>query len=600
MHPRLETWEEDTERFRRNLNLRIHWGSRSNDEVRKSLISSIIKSDWQPPDYIGPENTSWKSFKETAAAAFKRKPARPNIHPRTRKAWKELTTHEDFYVIKADKGGKTVMWRKSDYKKEALRQLEDTNTYQPLSEDELNMALTDVASLKKQLIKRLNTGGHITASESKRLLDEAFTAPSVYFLPKIHKDKRPDTGTFAGRPIIAAIGSVLKTLDAYIAKLTSSLLPLIPGSLQDTRALLRDVAALKDLPKEAILFSADVESLYPSIPWEEGIRAATRFYASRFHVLLKEAETNKTLPPPKPKLFRDILKLVLTKNFFHFQNSSWYHQKSGTAMGCSISVFFANAFLFYRTEHLLKNPPAGLKYLGRYIDDIVGVWTGKPEQIPALFDDVVDQHIKLTYVIGGERLESLDLELSRTSDGRIGTKIFRKPTDGHQYLHWKSAHPTHLKRSIPFAQLLRLKRNCSNPWDYENGRGPLLDRFRKRGYPAAVLERAALRADLRNRSSLISPKTAQTRKVNHQTSDDSNGRLTVVTDFIDSPTTYSIKSCIRNVYERLRKDPLLTERAAYYGDLIPETSPRIAFRSGRTLGSTLGPVYKKGNRPEQV
>ena len=54
-------------------------------------------------------------------------------------------------------------------------------------------------------------------------------------------------------------------------------------------------------------------------------------------------------------------------------------------MDCLISVFFANAFLFYRTEKLLRNPPADLKYLGRYIDDLVGVWTGAPDDIPNLF-----------------------------------------------------------------------------------------------------------------------------------------------------------------------------------------------------------------------
>ena len=87
----------------------------------------------------------------------------------------------------------------------------------------------------------------------------------------------------------------------------------------------------------------------------------------------------------KAVFFRDILTLVLTKNNLHIQKSFWYHQKSGTAMDCLISVFFANAFLFYRMEKILRNPPADLKYLGRYIDDLVGVWTGAPDDIPNLF-----------------------------------------------------------------------------------------------------------------------------------------------------------------------------------------------------------------------
>ena len=41
-------------------------------------------------------------------------------------------------------------------------------------------------------------------------------------------------------------------------------------------------------------------------------------------------------------------------------------------MGCSISVYFANTFMFYRTENLVRNPPEDLLYFGRYIDDLIG------------------------------------------------------------------------------------------------------------------------------------------------------------------------------------------------------------------------------------
>ena len=589
-------WEDDSEHLRRNLNLRIHWTTHSSEGSKRSIMSSIAKSDWQPPDYITPQNPAWNSFKKDSLVTLNAPAPHSNMHPSTRSAWKALTTHPDFYVLKADKGGKTVMWYKDQYRKEALRQLSDVKTYQTLSKEEIDAAITTVIREKNGMIKRLKKEGHITEAESQRLLKEETRIPAIYFLPKIHKEKRPDTGTFAGRPIMASVGSPLKSLDVYIAKLTSPLLPLIPGSLQDTRSLLQDIAEIRDLPKGATLFSADVESLYPSIPWEEGIKAATRFYASRFHELLKDARTNNRLPPPKPKLFRDILTLVLTKNYLHFQNSSWYHQKSGTAMGCSISVFFANAFLFYRTEELLKNPPTDLKYLGRYIDDIIGVWTGKKEDIPGIFSGVTDESIKLTYVIGGDQLEALDLALHLTSTGTITTKIFRKPTDGHQYVHWKSAHPIHLKKSIPYAQLLRLKRNCSSPLDFEEAAVTLLDRFRTRGYPEKVLQTAKLRADLRSRRNLVGKKNRETDpppKSSRAATD--GGRLTIVTDYPGHSAARSLKQDIDDLWRHLHLDPVISERVAYYGNILPGRPPRVAFRSGRNLGSTLGPIYKKGD-----
>ena len=585
-------WENDSEHLRRNLNLRVHWATHDSEGVHRSLMSSVVKSDWQPPDYISPTNETWRQFKKDTSITLTAPMLRSNIRPRVGAAWKELTTHPDFYVLKADKGGKTVMWYKDHYRKEGLRQLTDPNVYQSLTKEELDAAVTEVIRLKQGMARRLKSEGYITPSECQRLLDEETRVPAIYFLPKIHKEKKSCTGAFAGRPIMASVGAPLKSLDVYIAKLTSVLLPLIPGSLQDTRSLLQDLAVLKELPKNTTLFSADVESLYPSIPWKEGIASATRFYASHYHELLKSARSSGNLPPPKPNLFREILTLVITKNYLHFQNSSWYHQRSGTAMGCSISVFFANTFLFYRTEKLLRNPPTDLKYLGRYIDDLVGVWTGAPDDIPNLFTEAVDDAIKLTYVIGGDRLEALDLELLLADDGTIKTKLFKKPTDGHQYVHWKSAHPISLKKSIPFAQLLRIKRNCTSPLDYEEAATVLLQRFRTRGYPEQVLTAAKFKADLRSRCRLVGAKGSNIPSSRAATD---SGRLTVVTNYTNHPTSVSLKLDIRDFWARIRADPAILERVAYFGQILPSKPPRVAFRSGRSLGSTLGPIYKRGD-----
>ena len=46
--------------------------------------------------------------------------------------------------------------------------------------------------------------------------------------------------------------------------------------------------------------------------------------------------------------------------------------------------------------------------------------------------------------------------------GNISTDVYQKPTETHPYLHWTSAHPPHLKYSIPYSQALRLRRICSS------------------------------------------------------------------------------------------------------------------------------------------
>lgn len=153
-------------------------------------------------------NQSWIDF-ETAANAML-EPVRSNFSTRLRYAWRDLTTNPNFYLIKADKGGRFVMWKREDYRKEALRQLQDTAIYRRLTRRSAEDAYNRVNEMKKYLANQLLTAGHISRQEETRLLAVNYSIPCIYFLPKIHKDKRVDTGTFAGRPIVATFSGCLK------------------------------------------------------------------------------------------------------------------------------------------------------------------------------------------------------------------------------------------------------------------------------------------------------------------------------------------------------------------------------------------------------
>ena len=81
----------------------------------------------------------------------------------------------------------------------------------------------------------------------------------IYFLPQIHKTKRPDTGTFPGRPIVSSVRSNVKEIDLFLTNLTQRILKKIPGSLSDTRQLINDVEKIDLGTRKGIIFSADVE-----------------------------------------------------------------------------------------------------------------------------------------------------------------------------------------------------------------------------------------------------------------------------------------------------------------------------------------------------
>ena len=100
----------------------------------------------------------------------------------------------------------------------------------------------------------------------------------------------------------------------------------------------------------------------------------------------------------------------------------------------------------------------------RFIADIFFIWKGDKSS-PATFIKCMEgaeSSIKLTHEKSYKSVNFLDTKVIKDVQGNISTDIFQKPTDTHQYLHWTSAHPPHLKKSIPYSQGLRLRRICSS------------------------------------------------------------------------------------------------------------------------------------------
>ena len=61
---------------------------------------------------------------------------------------------------------------------------------------------------------------------------------------------------------------------------------------------------------------------------------------------------------------------------------------------------------------------------------------------------------------------SLDTQVMVDNEGCLTTDLYAKPTDTHQYLHRDSCNPSHCKRGIPYSQVLRIQRICSETEDY--------------------------------------------------------------------------------------------------------------------------------------
>ena len=84
--------------------------------------------------------------------------------------------------------------------------------------------------------------------------------------------------------------------------------------------------------------------------------------------------------------------------------------------------------------------------------------------------------------------------LLRLNHGEFITDVCCKPTDGHQYLHFKSCHPSHTKSSIIFSQALHMKIICNKRSDLVANVRKLKDWFRGRGHPEDMVNKETNRA----------------------------------------------------------------------------------------------------------
>ena len=97
-----------------------------------------------------------------------------------------------------------------------------------------------------------------------------FVISKFKLIIKIHKTP------ITGRPIVNNINCPTYYASKHLHDLLFSLLPLIPSYIKDSYSLVLKLYDFK-LPNTNVMFSADVEALYPSIPINLSISYVKRF-----------------------------------------------------------------------------------------------------------------------------------------------------------------------------------------------------------------------------------------------------------------------------------------------------------------------------------
>ena len=202
-------------------------------------------------------------------------------------------------------------------------------------------------------------------------------------------------------------------------------------------------------------------------------------------------------------------KFVLENNYFEF-NSEVYHQLSGTAIGTKFAPPYACIFMDHLENEMLSKWAVKPWLWWRYIDDVFFVWTKSEQELDEFMAYMNSFHpnIRFTYEKSHEKVQFLDMTVQK-SNGLLMTDLYCKPTDGHQYLHAKSCHPIHLKRSIVYSMALRLKRLCSLDGDFLRHISSLKQWFLDRGYSEKLIDEQIAKVIPMQRESLLNVEKGQ-------------------------------------------------------------------------------------------
>ena len=503
------TLDQPLKRLTRDLNTRIIFSKKPLNDLRsKSWLTSFIKSDWDP------EQQTW--LLDTAVVnSIEKLPSignplwgikkDPFLTPELMKTITSLKRIKTAHILKSDKGRNTVLWSIADYDREANRQLDDESTYMELSVDEYNLKLSSIKNRCRTISENLLALNLISITDDETICRSPPKGSSIYFLPKIHKNEEKTSKTFPGRPIVATFTSVTYLLDKYITTITGHILPLIPGSVKDTNHFIRSLPT-SELPTSTQLITADVNSLYPNIPWNEGIFAATQFYKKHFQFLTELATTKKKYPPPPPRLFNEILSLVLCNSMIQFKNRRYFHQIKGTAMGCCISVYFANCYMYYITRQVIHNPPAWLVCFTRFIDDLFFIVSPyNHAQFKRTIALISNKNIQYEISDPAVAQNFLDTTVSLTRNNVLSIAPFSKDTASGSYLHPFSAHPGHTIRATPYSQFLRIRRISSNRHNFLKFGKKMIRDFKNMGYPKSLISKQFQRVLKKHRDELFMP-----------------------------------------------------------------------------------------------
>ena len=207
----------------------------------------------------------------------------------------------------------------------------------------------------------------------------------------------------------------------------------------------------------------------------------------------------------------------------------------------------------------------------RFIDDIFFIWNGTVIQLQEFIKKLNNRHpaIKFDFKFSKTSIKFLDTPVYKNKEqNKLLTTVYCKPTDRRNFLHYTSAHPRSLIKSIPYSQALRLKKIYAETLEISKNLQVLKESFINRGFKEKSLDTEFQRLSEIERDALLTPKSKEK----------DQKRIPFITTY--KKTLLNVKQIINKHWHLLQINSNL--RTAF------EQEPLIAYRRNKNLGDLIG------------
>ena len=474
------------ERLRRDIRRINFWNNNESDD-----------SDYNPKLYISQHKMFDRAHDqiENGIDAFEaeyrrvqrryNKPTPPNLSPARLNLAAQQKLNNQTIVVPADKNlGPCILNRETYMSKAFGEHLGDSETYAPLNDK----ACDSMMSLLRRTLEHWMSKFYSTLTKGdKQYLRTAMNlAPDK--LAKFRLTMKVHKTPFKTRPIVCCVGTFMNAwsrwLDFYLRMLT----PFVKTYTRDTSTVIDFVRNISDLPPNAMIFTADADSMYTNIDTDHAIEVIGTW--------LFKIKDDPSFPKNWPLLpVKEAMETIMRFNIFEFGNLR-IHQLRGTAMGTSSACIWATIYYaIHENETLL---PRYSKYLYggrmlRFIDDICAIWIFEPGENQATSlpwkEFCADLNFgRLTWAITKPSRHAIFLDLNLHIIGsRIKTSTYQKAMNLYLYLPGSSAHTLGMIKGTIYGQLLRYYEHNSVYKDYLNVACLLYTRLLARGHRQQVI-----------------------------------------------------------------------------------------------------------------